>query len=510
MRYLPPLATRDRVIDAVLVILCGIGQATSAAFAAFATRDAFAALHAGHGIGARTLMELGAAGLFAALCLFVAHRRAEAIGQSYANSLRQSLYRHIARLPKSRHEQRRVGALSLRFVGDLSAARLWFGSGLPNALTALVVLPGALVILFALDSSLAPAGVLPVVVSLIVMITLAWHLEQRHRVLRSRRAILAINMIERIAMSPELDLMGRTGKELRSLAERGESLRDDAVARRSRTASLQATLHAGMALAGLAVLFRAGQIEAAPGTAAASLAVLALLTLPLQNLTKAWDHYCAWRVARGKALNLLREPTINRKCKPKGKAVVVTVQGHINDRPIDMTFASGAISVVGGEHASTITRHIAALDCSKDLIVCFNETNTQPKTAYLGDRHIGLQGSLRRTATLLSRKRPDDEVITQALTAYGLGQLAHSGKGLDTRIAESGRNLSAEETLRLDLARAELGGANLLVVASVRWYAMSDRHNLLELFRKRCDATVIVASPRTDLTPAVAGGEPIT
>ncbi len=259
MSSLPPLASRDRVFDAVLVVICGVGQAAAAAFAAFATRDAFEALHAGNGIESRTLVELGAAGLVAALCLYLARRRSEALGQSYANALRQSLYRQVAALPKRRHQERRVGALSLRFVGDLSAARLWFGSGLPDTLTALVVLPGAMAILFALDPVLAPVGIGPIVISLLLMTGMAWHLEQRHSTLRSRRAGLAITMIERIAMSPELDLMGRTGKEMRALAERGETLRKDAVARRSRTASLQAILRAGTSIAGLAVLWSAGQ-----------------------------------------------------------------------------------------------------------------------------------------------------------------------------------------------------------------------------------------------------------
>lgn len=508
MSRLPELATRDRVIDAVLVVFCGVGQAAAAAFAAFATRDAFAALHAGTGITLRTLSELGGAGLVAALCLYLAQRRSEALGQSYANALRQVLYRQIAALPKSRHERRRVGALSLRFVGDLSAARLWFGSGLPNVLTALVVLPGAMAILFALDPALAPAGIAPVLLSLIVLVGVAWRLERRHRVLRSRRAGLAIAMIERIAMSPDLDLMGRTDRELRALADRGASLRHDAIARRSRTASLQAILHAGTALAGMSVLWHAGQTGVAPGIVAASLAVLALLALPLQNLATAWDRYCAWRVARGKALALLGEAGIDRRTKRRAGAVAVQVSGAIQGTPLERAFPKGALTVLDSPLAIPIARHIAGLDAAPDLTVTFDGTGDLPKTAFLGDDHVGLQGSLRRSATLLCRTRPRDQTIAAVLTAYGLTDLIEGGKGLDTRIAEGGRTLPPETTLRLDLARAELGQVDLLIVASVRWRAMSDRRNLLELFRNRCGATVIVAMPAPDPRPREIEGEP--
>ena len=123
MTTLPPVLIRERILDASLVVVCGIGQAAAAVFAAFATRDAFSALHDGSTIAFRTLAELGSAGLVAGLCLFFAQRRSEAIGQSYAIALRRCIYRHIAVLPKSRHQERRIGALSLRFVGDLSAVR---------------------------------------------------------------------------------------------------------------------------------------------------------------------------------------------------------------------------------------------------------------------------------------------------------------------------------------------------------------------------------------------------
>ena len=169
MTRLPSFATGDRVTNAVLVVSCGVLQAAALAVAAFATRDAFAALHDGTPLANGTVLELALAGSVTALCLFAAGRGAERLGQSYAIDLRRALYAQIARLPKSRHEERRVGALSLRFVGDLSAARLWFGRGMPDILSASVVLPGAVTILFALDTSLARAGLAPLALALLAM-----------------------------------------------------------------------------------------------------------------------------------------------------------------------------------------------------------------------------------------------------------------------------------------------------------------------------------------------------
>lgn len=493
MTLLPPLATKDRVIDAVLVVACGIAQAAALALAAFATRDAFAALHSGQSLGLQTIAELGSAGIFAALCLLLSRRRAEALGQSYTIALRRTLYRQIARLPKSRHGERRVGALSLRFVGDLSAARLWFGRGLPDILSAVVVLPGAVAILFILDPLMAVAGLLPLVVALALMAATAWHLELRHRSLRRRRANIAIGMIERITIAPDLDLMGRTERELRALDQQGIALRSDAVARRGRTAGLQAVLQIGMACAGLVMLWTASRNGTPPATVAASLSVLALAALPMQELGAAWDYYCAWRVAREKAQHLLAETTVRRKSTPTGKAANVSVSGVMEGAHLDFHTVAGQVNTLRGPHAYLIAECISGLDRQTGLKVAFDPPGQRPSIAHIGDDHVGLQGSLRRSATLISARRPDDARIIAVLTAFGLDDLLGQPRGLDQRIAENGRGLTPAQSLRLDLARAVLGEVDVIVVASLRWTAEPAQESLLQTFRGFSTATIILA-----------------
>lgn len=490
MRSLPPFATWDRAQSAALVVGCGIAQAAVLAIAAFATRDAFAALHAQVPLARQTAFELVFAAVIAALCLFVARRQAEGLGQSYAMALRRVLFEQIASLPKSRHAQRRTGALALRFVGDLSAARLWFGRGLPDVLTAMVVLPGAVAILISLDWRIALAALLPIALSLALMAGLAWHLEHRHQRLRRRRASLAIAMIERIAIAPELDLMGRTGKELRSLDEQGAALKADAVARRGRTAGLQAVLQAGVAVAGITILWFASQTGVAPSIVAASLSVLALVAMPLQDLGAAWDRYCAWSVARAKAQRLLDEHTVSRSSLAGQTPAQVTVEG-----PVTFSAKAGSVSRIAAPGAAKLAQVIAGLDHDPALHVSFADTPHPPRIAFIGDTHIGLQGSLRRTVTLSARKRPGDARISEVLQTFGLSTLQGTQRGLDQRIAENGKGLSACETLRLDLARAVLGQADLIVIASIRWNADPAQAPLLATLQHMTPATIILAEP---------------
>lgn len=487
MSTLPPFKARDRAIGAVVVVGCGILQAAALAVAAFATRDAFSALHRQENLAVHTMLELTLAGGVAALCLFFSRRQAENIGQSYAIALRRVLYRQIASLPKSRHEQRRIGALSLRFVGDLSAARLWFGRGLPDVLTAMIVLPGAVAILISLDARLAGAALTPLVLSLVLMALLAWHLEKRHQRLRKRRANIAISMIERIAIAPELDLMGRTGRELRALDEQGAALKNDAVARCGRTVGLQAILQIGVAVAGLVILWCASQENTAPATVAASLSVLALVAMPLQDLGAAWDRYCAWSVAREKAQRLLAEPTVLRKGKAAQEPPSVVVKGVF-------AAAAGQVTTIDTPNAKALARIIAGLDHEPKLPVTFEETASPPRVAFIGDGHIGLQGSLRRAVTLSARKRPTDARITEVLSAFGLCGLLCAPGGLDQRIAENGKGLCKGQTLRLDLSRAVLGAANLVVISSLRWDAEEEKAGLIATLQRLNAATVLLAN----------------
>ncbi|MEO1473404.1 MAG: hypothetical protein AAFS03_05610, partial [Pseudomonadota bacterium] len=335
-----------------------------------------------------------------------------------------------------------------------------------------------------------PRDLLPIALSLGFMAGLAWHLEQRHLWLRKRRASIAISMIERIAIAPDLDLMGRTAKELRSLDEQGAALKANAVARRGRTAGLQAILQAGVAVAGLTILWFASEDDVTPAIVAASLSVLALVAMPLQDLGAAWDRYCAWSVARAKAQRLLDEPTVCRSSQAGQPPAQVTVEGTVA-----FTAKAGRVGRIDAPNAAKLAHVIAGLDQDPTLSVSFGDTPNPPRIAFVGDTHIGLQGSLRRTVTLSARKRPSDARISEVLETLGLNALLDAPRGLDQRIAENGKGLSACETLRLDLTRAILGRADLIVIASIRWDAEPAQASLLATLQDMSQATIILAEP---------------
>lgn len=500
MTSLPRLLARGRIGDAVLIPALGLAQALALGVGAFATRDAFSALHGGGGPADDVLATLIGAGLTAAGIEVVARQRSEALGQSYAASLRHRLYDHLAGMDRREVGARRVGALSLRFVGDLSAARGWFGRGVSRLMSAVVILPAAAAVLYLLNPVLAVAASVPVLMSLAVMLVLAVGLQARHRSLRGQRASISIAMMERIAIAPDLDVLDRTDHELAVLAQDGAELRRNAVARITRVGLLRMLPQAGAALAGAAMLWVSGRAGVPPGETAAGLAVLGILMIPLREFADVWDQFCAWRVAREAALALLARPSRRRHVVPLGHpSAVRVVDLALGGRQINLEIKAGAVALITGPQGcgkSQLGHLIAGLDRAPEGTLLFDgQQASLPRIVHIGDRPIVVQGSLRRALTLGIDPRPKRRDIEKAARTFGLTHLMTRLDGLLGRIGEAARSASDSEALRLDLARAALSRPDVIVIDAGRLWADPDRAALLTHLRRRTDCTMLLIGP---------------
>ena len=112
MTSVPPVFGGRRALGVALITASAVAQALAAGAAAFATREVFAALHAGGAdlplpaLG--TLFLAGAA--IAGLRVF-GRVIAERTGQDFAMALRRVLFKHLTRMPAGAVAQRRTGAL---------------------------------------------------------------------------------------------------------------------------------------------------------------------------------------------------------------------------------------------------------------------------------------------------------------------------------------------------------------------------------------------------------------
>jgi ABC-type transport system involved in cytochrome bd biosynthesis fused ATPase/permease subunit len=489
-RTLPPVMAEGRGAQLAALALIGVVQAVLLGIAAFATRDAFAALHDGGAPAAATLVVLVAAGATAAACEAGGRVLGEGLGQRYASAVRVALYRALAAWPRDALRSRRLGALALRFVGDLSAVRRWFGLALPGLVSTAAALPGVAIVLLLLNQQAGLAALAPVVLALGAMGLAGWQLRHRQRRLRSRRASVAIAAMERLAMAPELDLMGRTPKELDALTRQSDKLREGAVARERRTALLRILPQIGTAVGGALVLLTAARSGMEAGTAAAMLAMLAILGLQLRDLAEAWDAGSAWGIARAKLLAVLARAQAPRVTDARGAPVAVAVQGP----RLSFFVPAGCIARLTGPPGAGKTQLaeiIAGLSRDDSVSVHYDGAAHLPRVAHLGARPPILRGSLRRTLTLGVDPRPATKELTQAARAFGLSHLLSRIGGVRGRV-EGPDALSEGETVRIALARAALSSPELVVIDNAALRADPDAAVLLSLLREAAPATMVI------------------
>ena len=490
----PPPLGGGRWRGVALVAGFGVAEAAAIGVAAVATRGVFAALHADAGPPAGTLAVLAAAGVTVALLRALSHTLAEGMGQRYAMALRRALYRHLARLPASTVERRRAGAIGLRFVGDLSAARRWI-SAITRLASGAVVLPGAALALWWLDPSLALSAGAPVLGSLVAMAGLALLFGRLHRRLRSGRARLAIDMMERAAVAPELDLLGRTGREVDRLERAGEGMRASAVRRAGAARLLRAMPEIGVALGGAFMLAEAARSGLPAADVAGALAVLAILALPLRDLAGVRDAHAAWRVAHAKLAAVLETPPAGRRRPRREGPCTLRVEGGPAGAGAALSIPPGeVVTVEAGRTASALIAAAAGLEPLASGRIVFEGRERPPVVAHVGPRSPVLQGSLRRALTMGARRRPEDPALERLARGFGLGRLLDE-RGLDARLAEDGRDLAEGERLRVLLVRATLREPDLLLVDRPDAAADAAALALIERAAVETGATALIALP---------------
>lgn len=482
MTTVPAIFGEGRAKDVAVVALSAICQAAAAGAAAFAMRDIFLALHGkADPIPVSALVVLFLAGAAVAGLRVLGRVVAERLGQDYAISLRRQLFRQLSRMPADMVANRRRGGLALRFVGDLTTARNWVGLGVARIIAATIVLPGAAAVLVALDPALAAAAAAPILISIAAMIAMAPRIQPLHKRLRSRRAGLAIEMMEKAPAAPALRLLGRDGRELENLARRGRDLRAAAVGRIAGAACLRSLPDLGTAAAAMALLWVAFVTDAAAASAAGALAVLGILVQPMRDLADVWDRRCAWRIARRKCETVLSSTTLEAAKGPPssyrdgppnvafdnvGKGALAGLSGLVPP--------GATIAIVGpnGAGKSTCLALAAGLEQTTSGHVRIDGTDVhalphavrRQAVAYVGPHAPILKGSLRRALSIGLRPRPEDSAIEAAAQAFGLHDVLERLGGLDGKVAEDGRNLSSGEARRVQLVRTSLARPHLLLL----------------------------------------------
>ncbi len=519
MSRLPSIAGDGRRPRLVLMIALGLAQAGSLGVAAHATRSIFETLHRGIVPAQSLFVALAFAAVFGAALRVFGRAIAEAIGEGFANSLRLRLYAHMAGMDQSSLDQRRRGTLSLRFVGDIQAARGWVGQGVAGGIAAAITLVVTTIVFLYLRPALALPALLPVAISMIFAVLLGLRLGARHGAMRANRARMAASMMERIALAPELDLLGRTPKELQRLSLAGETLSQDAVTRRRRLEAMRAMPMIGTGIGGAVILWVTAKNGLPASDAATALAVLSILSLPLGDLVMTWDRYCAWRIARASCLRLLQSPSLARVAARSGHAVSVAYDGRTADgAALSLSIPAGSLAVLSGPPASgksRLARILAGQDRPEEGTVSYDgavfdkgavsdegsgsgegHRAALPSIAYISATPLILKGSLRRALTLGVSPRPDPRQIRKVAKLFGLAPLLDRLGSTKAQLSERGADLSLGEQLGIGLTRAVLMQPDLIVIDHPALERPQLARDLVARLREKTKATLVLVGAK--------------
>ena len=506
MSGMPRIAAGRRLRGVAKVVLLALLQAAAAAVAAIATRAVFSAFsEAGGEVPVGALWAIALSGCGIALFRWLGGIVAERLGHEYAAALRLRLFRHIARLPARDHARRRIGGMSLRFVGDLSAVRLWVSQGLSRLLAALIVIPLIIAVLYFIQPIFAVLLGLPLLAGLLVMAGAGGSLLACHRRLRSLRASLAADVAERLPLAPQLRLLGRLDTESEVIARRSRLLTDAGVARQRRALLLRVLPDVVGGVAAALILFECLALDLPAADAAAGLAGLGLVLQPLRDLASCWDRYCAWYTARKRCEALLAErrlPGQRTSAERPGAAAVVRIVQRRTGVVHEFRIAAGevvALSGGAGVGKSTLLRQIAGIERPRSGRIEVDGMsavrNAGAGVALVGSDAPILSGSLRRVLTMGVSARPPDAEVIEVARGFGLGGLLARAGGLDQRIADAGRNLSVGERRRILLVRAVLSSPRLLLLDKPEQDLGAEAGQLLEeLIERLAGVTTLVVT----------------
>ncbi len=484
----PKIATRQRGALIAILIVIALSQASAAALAAFATRWLFIAMDEDTALPVLALGALAGSALFIAMVRVLFRRLGERLGQDYACDVRLALFDHASRMAPADLAARRVGYLTLRFVGDLTALKDWPARGLPMLVEGAVMAPAMVAILFVLDPTFGLIGLVLASLSLAALLVGASGLMRAHRGVRARRALLAADMAERLPIAPELAAFGRRGLELRLIRRRAAQLQQASKARVTRGEAMRALPDALSGLAAAALIWWGASTGLPTGSIAAGLAVLALTARPLRDLMGVTDRAGAFRAAHAKLVSALARPLGKTAATDGISGTVKLPSGALRVELRDVDTGGGTVvslslapggtaELPAGTNADGLFRAISGLGQAIAGEIRLNDTPVQMLTpgslrrsVFRIDTHpIVLKGSMRRALTLGLSDRPNDEAILALLRDAGLQALLDRAGGLHNRLTEGARTLPPEARVEICVLRAALGRPGLLLVAEPRF-----------------------------------------
>jgi len=410
----------------------------------------------------------------------------EALGQDYVYELRMTLYQRLSSLAPRALQRRAKGSILLRFMGDLTALRQWVSLGAARLMVAIVVISLAFVTLALIDWPQALAAGSIMAGGMLFTLVVGRSLEEAAREARRCRARLANNMNEKVTSMAVVQVFGQSDRERRRIVRQSLKLQG-AMLKRARIIGQLRALTQGTAALAITVVLTLGAYEVMAeritlGTVVAVMTIVRLLVPFLRDLGRVQEYWRGARVAQDKIGSFLAIPGLVDEASdavplPNGagtlefeRASLTGALNHFSAR----AEAGSVIAIIGpnGAGKSTLLALAARLlDPDDGKIRIDGADLTRVKLDSLR-RAVGivsaelplLRGSVGRNLRYRWPSAPEAEVA-RVYRLCGIDEiLKQLPEGVNTRVQESGANLSMGQRQRIAFARAILGTPRILLL----------------------------------------------
>ncbi|MGO1510394.1 MAG: ABC transporter ATP-binding protein [Actinomycetaceae bacterium] len=528
----PRAIGRGRRLRFALLIGIGVGQALAAVGVAMLTQRGFDTLlgSATGGQGgqpAAGAMGLGTLVLGLAVCVLVSawmrgaeRTESEKLGQHYVTEVRAVLFRHLTRVPARELGRRGRGDMLMKFVGDLSALRLWVSRGLARLTVAGVAITLAIGAVAWMNLTLGLAvGAVLLVGGLLTLAITPWMMRTA-KVSRRRRSRLTGEVTERLTQVAVLQAAGQERRESKRVGRHSDKVAA-AMVDQARASGAARAIAEGTAVAASAAALIVGGIEvtagrASPGTIVAGVSVAGMLAGYLRDLGRVAEYASRARVARAAVRRFLDIPPLPvLRGAPdieveRGRVEVdgVTLGTALQD--VTVSAEPGTrVAVVGpnGAGKSTLTSVIARLVDPDSGTVRIDGQDVAARSLRSVRRSIGisspsmplLSGSVRRNVTYRIPK-VDAEELARVSRLCALDELVDSlPDGWDTDVGPGGGQLSAGQQARISIARAALGRPALLVLDEAEAHLDPENSKVVDRVLADHHGTALVVTHRHEL-----------
>ncbi len=410
----------------------------------------------------------------------------QAVGQRIMAALRRRGFRHMLRLPVAFFDRHPSGRLVTRLTSDVENIGELFGAGVVAALGDIVTLVLIVAVMLWMNPrlSLVAFAVLPFLIVLLLLFRRSMRGAMRQ--VRARLAGLNAFVAERIAGVTEVRIFGQQQRTLDEFDELQQLYKQSTLRTINWDAALYAVVEALGAVAMAAILWRGGGEVIAGvatfGTLVAFIEYVQKFFAPLRDLSAKYSVIQASNASLERIFELLDEDPEpgGASARWRGDASVsfekvsFSYDGQTEVlREVSLNIAAGeTLALVGdtGSGKTTLARLLMRFYDPVGGRILFggveladlDPAELRKRIGWVSQEPFLFAGSIREN--LDPEGRLDDGMLAAVLERTGVWATVEGLGGLDVRLYERGRNLSAGERQLLCLARALASEPQLLIL----------------------------------------------